>query len=649
MSARSVAPYGTWQSSVTPALIAQQALGLGGLMVDGDRFYWLEARPSEGGRSVLMSWHPDHGPRELTPPPVNVATRVYEYGGGAFRVTDGWIVYTDYRDHAVRLRSPDGVFRIIADVPGCRYADFWFDLPRRRVLAVREDYRNRSSALDPQHTIVALSLDPAYGEARTEAGRVLVSGPDFVAAPRLSPDGSRLAWKEWDHPDMPWTGSRVRLAELDRHGLPMPALLIAGSRHEAVAQPQFAPDGTLHFCSDRSGWWNLYRWQDGVAQPVAPVEAEIGAPDWLLAPRAYNFLDDGRILCWLIDEAIGYGALIADGQITRLDIGPIRGCPVPLGQGMAYIAVPPDRPMAILYQDRLETSDVRVIAVSGSPLIDRADISVGQPIRFPTWGGTAHAFFYEPRNARCIAPLDERPPLLVVAHGGPTDMATNSLSLPIQFWTTRGFAVVMVNYGGSSGFGREYRQRLDEQWGVVDVEDCIAAAQFLRGNGLVDPDRIAICGESAGGFTALSALAASEIFKAGAGHYPVTDPTQLPHETHKFESHYQDHLIGPLPDALDLYRKRSPIHNADRITVPVILFQGLDDKIVPPHQTEAMAERLADRSVPVAYYAFEGEGHGFRKAETIRRVLDLELSFYGQVFGFTPPGLDEEVTFPRLP
>jgi dipeptidyl aminopeptidase/acylaminoacyl peptidase len=448
---------------------------------------------------------------------------------------------------------------------------------------------------------------------------------------------------------MPWTGSQLRLAEFDHQGWPLPALRIAGSRHEAVAQPLFAPDGTLHFCCDRSGWWNLHAWIDGAARPLAPVPAEIGAPDWMLAPRYYNFREDGRILCWVIDEAVGHGALIADGQITRLDIGQIRGCPVPLGQGMAYVATAPDRPMAILYQDRLDGGDATVIAASGSPLIDRADISVGQPIRFPTRGGTAHAFFHEPRNARYVAPPDELPPLLVIAHGGPTDMATNSLSPPIQYWTTRGFAVAAVNYGGSAGFGRAYRQRLDGQWGIVDVEDCIAAARFLRDSGAIDPARIAIRGDSAGGFTTLSVLAATDLFKAGACHYAVTDPMQFRRETHKFEACYLDHLIGPLSDTLELYRQRSPFHNAHRITAPVILFQGLDDKIVPPHQTEIMAEILADRGVPVAYYSFAGEGHGFRLAETIRRVLDLELSFYGQVFGFTPPSLEEEVTFPHLP
>jgi dipeptidyl aminopeptidase/acylaminoacyl peptidase len=379
------------------------------------------------------------------------------------------------------------------------------------------------------------------------------------------------------------------------------------------------------------------------------VAAEIGGPDRMLAARHYNFLDDGRILCRMVDEGLMQAALVTQGQCTKLPIGQVRGCPVPFGRGMAYISAPPDRPLEILYQDRLEAGDARVIAVSGSPLIDRADISIGQPIRFSTSGGTAHAFFYEPRNSRCAAPAGELPPLLVMVHGGPTTQTVNALSLSIQYWTTRGFAIVDVNYGGSSGFGRDYRRRLDGQWGIIDVMDCIAAAEFLCGAGLVDPARVAIRGNCAGGFTTLAALAATSLFKAGVCHSPITDPIQFRQETHKLESHDQDHLIGPLPDALDLYHERSPLTNAHRITTPILLFQGLDDKIVPPRQTEIMAETLADRGVPVAYYAFAGEGHGFRKTETIRRMLDLELSFYGQVFGFTPPGLEEEVKFPHLP
>jgi dipeptidyl aminopeptidase/acylaminoacyl peptidase len=574
MPARTIAPYGTWQSPVTASAVTARPLSLHGLSADGDTLYWLESRPSEAGRTVLMRWSRERGTAEVTPAPANLLGRFYEYGGGAYRVSGGWIVYSEHSDNAVRLIDPDGTMRIIAQVAGCRYADFWFDPRRRRVLALREDQRRRPQ--DPEIAIVALALDPGEGGE----GEVLVRGPDFMAAPRLSPDGSQLAWLEWDHPNMPWDGTRLRLAELDGQGRPIVSIVVAGGEAESICQPLFAPDGTLHFSSDRSGWWNLHAWRRGAVQKLASVAGEIGGPDWLLAQRYYTFLDDGRILAMLVQDGIKRGALIAGGKVTPLDLGQIQGAPVPLGRGFAYLSATPDKPLAIRYRDGLGGED-RVIVLSAPPLLAAADISVGRPIRFTTSdGSTAHAFFYEPRNAGFAAPEGELPPLLVLCHGGPTGMAVNALSLAIQWWTTRGFAVVDVNYGGSTGFGRRYRHRLDGRWGVVDVEDCIAASRHLAESGLVDPDRIAISGGSAGGFTVLSALAVSRLFKAGASHYGIADPMQFRRETHKFETRYLDRLIG-IPDEV-LYRRRSPVARAGRITVPVIFFQGLDDRIVPP-------------------------------------------------------------------
>jgi dipeptidyl aminopeptidase/acylaminoacyl peptidase len=635
MSAQTIAPYGTWDSPVTTAALTSRPLSLGGLSADSDTLYWLESRPSEAGRTALVRWSRERGTEEVTPAPANLLGRFYEYGGGVYRASGGWIVYSEHRDSAVRLIAPDGTVRVIAQVPGCRYADFWFDWKRWRVLALREDQRRRPQ--DPEIAIVALALDP--GEAG--AGEVLVRGPDFLAAPRLSPDGSQLAWLEWDHPNMPWDGTRLRLAELDAQGRPIASIVVAGGETESIVQPLFVPDGTLHFSSDRSGWWNLHAWREGTVQPLAPVAGEIGGPDWLLALRYYSILDDGRILAVLIQDGIKRGILIAEGKITPLGLGQIQGNPVPIGDGFAYILAPPDQPLAIRYREDIAGED-RVIALSAPPLLNAADISIGRPIRFTTSDGTtAHAFFYAPCNAGFAAPAGELPPLIVLCHGGPTSMATNALSLAIQWWTTRGFAVVDVNYGGSTGFGRAYRHRLDGRWGVVDVEDCIAAARHLAESGLVDPGRIAISGGSAGGFTVLSALAASPVFKAGASHFGIADPMQFRRETHKFEARYLDRLIGRPDD--ELYRRRSPLARAGRITAPVIFFQGLDDRIVPPSVTDTMVEAMCERGLPVAQYCFAGEGHGFRTAETIRRVLDLELSFYGSVFGFTPPGIAESV------
>jgi dipeptidyl aminopeptidase/acylaminoacyl peptidase len=641
-----IAPYGSWASPVTLDLITRQTITMHTLFGDGDALYWLEGRPDEGGRSSLMRWTPAGGKDEVTAAPINVRTRVYEYGGGAYHVSGGWVVYSDFRDDSVWVLPPGESPRRIATAPGCRYADFRFDLPRRRVLAVREDHRNRP-AIDPEMAIVALPVDPAAGMAD---GVVLVSGPGFLAAPRLSPDGAKLAWVEWHHPNMPWDRTKLRLAELDAAGRQRLSVQVAGDLAESVLQPLFAPDGTLHFISDRTDWWNIYAWRDGAVVPVAPVTAEIGGPEWLLDQRYYDFLADGRIVCTVVEDGIRTAKLVEDTRFVPLDLGVTRGCPVPLGAGFAYRFMPPDGPEAIIYRDGIAGPDTEIIAAAGPALLGKSDISIGMPIRFKTSGGSlAHAFFYAPTNARFTSTDSELPPLLVISHGGPTAMSDNIFSLFIQWWTTRGFAVADVNYGGSTGYGRRYRQRLERQWGVVDVEDCIAAARYLTATGWVDPARIAIRGESAGGYTALAALAASDVFKAGASHFGITDPMLMALETHKFESRYLDKLIGPLPEADALYRQRSPLAQVDRITAPVIFFQGLDDKIVPPHQAEAMAEAMADRFLPVAYYAFAGEGHGFRKAETIRRVLDLELSFYGQIFGFTPPGLEERVILPNLP
>ena len=646
MTARQTAPFGSWASPVTTELMTGRTVGIGSLAADGEALYWLEARPNEAGRSALIRWTESQGKVELTAPPINVGTRVHEYGGGAFAAAEGWVVYGEKADGAVWLIAPGEAARQIVAMPGCRYADFCFDLERRRVLAVREDHRNRPET-DPEAAIVALPLET--GTPAATDGEVLVRGPDFLAAPRLSPDGQRLAWIEWDHPDMPWDATRLRLAALDASGRPQDAALIAGTIRESVVQPLFAPDGTLYFNSDRTGWWNLYAWRDGAARPIAPVEAEIGGPAWVFAQRYFAILPDGRLLACVVEDGVRRAALIADGRLIRLDIGPVQECPVPTGDGLAYVAVPPDAPPSIIRLGTLAGGLGETVTVAGPAVLAPEDVSAGASIRFPTLDGqTGHAFFYPPRNGRFEGPAGELPPLIVVSHGGPTAMTTNGFSLGIQWWTTRGFAVLDVNYGGSTGFGRPYRERLNGQWGVVDVEDCVAAARQVARQGLADPARLAIRGGSAGGYTTLAALATADVFKAGASHYGVADPAMLARDTHKFEARYLDNLIGKLPEAAAVYRARSPLDQVGGMACPVIFFQGLDDKVVPPNQAEAMVEAMAARQLPVAYYSFAGEGHGFRKAETIRRVLDLELSFYGKIFGFDPPGLAETVVLRNL-
>jgi dipeptidyl aminopeptidase/acylaminoacyl peptidase len=637
-----IAPYGTWVSPVSVELMTEAAIGLSGLCVDGQDLYWLEARPSENGRTVLCRRRADGEIKDLTPPPFNVGSRVHEYGGGAYAVAAGVVVVSERADGSVWLIEAGRLPRRIETPEGCRYADFEFDLPRRRVLAVREDHRARPPT-DPKAAIVALPLDPDRAET------ILVEGPDFLSSPRLAPGGERLAWIAWDHPDMPWDGTRLFVADVTKDGAVETPRLAAGEIPEAIVQPEWSANGALYFCSDRTGWWNVYALRGVATDSLAPVEAEIGGPHWVFRRHYYDFLADGRVVAAIVRDGIRTAVLIADGKIAPRGIGQVHDCPRPLGDGLAYIATPPAGPPSICLSPKLDGGAPLVIRAAAPAVLPEATISLGEPIGFATRGGTGHAFWYPPKNRDCEGPSGELPPLVVLSHGGPTSMTTNSFSLNIQWWTSRGFGVVDINYGGSTGYGRAYRERLYGQWGVVDVEDCAAAANYLVERGLVDGSRLVIRGGSAGGFTTLAALTSLDLFKAGASFYGVGDLMLLAKDTHKFESRYLDRLIGPLPQARVLYEERSPVHHIDRLACPVIFFQGQDDKTVPPNQAETMVEALTARRLPVAYYSFAGEGHGFRKALTLRRALELELDFYGRVFGFTAPGLSERVEIANMP
>jgi dipeptidyl aminopeptidase/acylaminoacyl peptidase len=652
---KTTAPYGTWISPVTTKLMTEAAIGLSVLAVDQGDLYWLESRPGEAGRTALCRRAADGSIADVTPSPINVGSRVHEYGGGAYAVKDGTIIFSERKDGSVWIIGKGAEPLKLPTPEGCRYADFEFDVPRGRVLAIREDHRDRPPT-DPKAAIVALSLD--HG-----AEQVLVEGPDFLSSPRLSPDGQRLAWIAWNHPDMPWDSSKLFLADLSAGGLIGKSENLTGPMRQSIVQPRWSDDGMLYFSSDRTGWWNLYRLRDDQIEPVAPIAEEIGGPHWVFGQRSYSFLADGRIIAMISQNGIRTAAIIDGGKIMPLAIGQVHEAPLVLDSndverdasgkpvstfphpalGLAYIATPRTQSPFVAILPSIE--DATPIAIrSGAPaVLPEGSISIGEPMDFPTRGTVGHAFWYPPRNENYEGPPGTLPPLVVLSHGGPTSMTTNGFSLAVQWWTTRGFGVVDVNYGGSTGFGRPYRESLNGTWGIVDVEDCAAAAIALADRGLVDRDRIVIRGGSAGGFTTLAALTSTHVFKAGASLYGVADLKLLASDTHKFESRYLDGLIGPLPQTEALYVERSPVHHIDRLTCPLIFFQGLDDKTVPPNQAETMVEAIAARGLPVAYYAFEGEGHGFRKAETIRRVLDLELGFYGRVFGFAPPGLDEEV------
>jgi dipeptidyl aminopeptidase/acylaminoacyl peptidase len=638
---KAVAPYGTWVSPVSVELMTRAAIGLGSLSADGQDLYWLEARPSESGRTVLCRRRADAGVEELTVAPLNVGSRVHEYGGGAYAVAAGVVVFSERTNGTVWVIEAGRPTRRIETPEDCRYADFECDLRRRRVLAVREDHRDRPPT-DPKAAIVALPLDPGGTEA------ILVEGPDFLSSPRLSPSGERLCWIAWNHPRMPWDGTELYVADVTKEGALEAARLVAGETLEAIVQPGWATDGALTFCSDRTGWWNLYVLRDGKIEALAPVDAEMGGPHWVFRQHYHEFLPDGRIVASIVREGVRSAVLIANAKIAPLDIGQVQECPRRFGDGLAFIATPPAAPPSVCIVPRIGGAAPSIIRSAAPAVVPEESISIGEPIQFATRGDVAHAFWYPPRNRDYKGPVGALPPLIVLSHGGPTSMTTNSFSLSVQWWTSRGFGVVDINYGGSTGYGRAYRERLTGQWGVVDVEDCAAAANHLSEHGLVDAARLVIRGGSAGGYTTLAALTSLNLFKAGASYYGVGDLMLLAKDTHKFESRYLDQLIGPLPQAQTLYRERSPVNHVDSLACPVIFFQGEDDKTVPPNQAETMVEAMTARGLPVAYYSFAGEGHGFRQAETLRRVLELELDFYGRVFGFTAPGLSERVEIANM-
>ncbi|MBX5477341.1 MAG: S9 family peptidase, partial [Clostridia bacterium] len=487
-----------------------------------------------------------------------------------------------------------------------------------------------ASDREAENTIVAVDLD-------TGRATVLVSGADFYAAPRLSPDGRKLCWLSWNHPNMPFDGTDLWVADVAPDGSLGPARHVAGGPDESIFQPEWSPDGVLHFVSDRTGWWNLYRLEEGGPRALAPMEAEFGEPQWVFGLSTYAFAGPDQIVCKYEKNAFAHLATLdlRTGELRRLDlpftvIQSVRA----RGRRVCFVGGAPDRPGAVVDLD-LGTGAFRELRRSTDVEIDPGYVSVPQAIEFPTQGGrTAHALYYAPRNRDFEAPEGERPPLLVLSHGGPTAHSRPVFNLGLQYWTSRGFAVVDVNYGGSSGYGRAYRDRLKGMWGVVDVDDCVAAALHLAERGLVDRNRLAIRGGSAGGYTTMAALVFRDVFKAGASHFGVSDLETLARDTHKFESRYLDSLVGPYPERRDLYVERSPIHSIDRLSCPMIFFQGLEDRVVPPSQAEAMVAKLREKGIPVAYLAFEGEGHGFRKAENIKRTLEAELYFYSRIFGF---------------
>ncbi len=644
---RTIVPYGAWESPVSTEMLTTGALRFEGIAVDDGDVYWVESRPDEAGRCAVMRLPADGGMSEVTTPAHNARTRVHEYGGGALAVSNGVAYFSNFSDQRLYRRPVDGSEAPAAITPeiAVRYADATVDDARARLICVAEDHRR--AGREAENLLVSV---PTRGGEPAPVHR----GFDFYASPRLSPDGRQLAWVCWNHPNMPWDATELWVADVGADGaVTSPRRIAGGTGGEvSVLQPAWGPDGTLYCVSDASGWWNLHRWNGERLAPVLAMEAEFGLPPWLFGMCRYAVLDADRIVAHygntdgirlgLIDVATGHVCEIATpfttfGFFAAASRGRLLCVAASAETGSALVAIDAD------------SGEGETLRRGSEPRLDPSYVSRAEPIACPSAEDrTSHAYYYPPRNPAFRAPDGERPPLLTFIHGGPTGSTDPGFRLAIQYWTTRGFAVVDVDYGGSTGYGTAYRRLLRGGWGVVDREDCEAAARYLVARGDVDPARLAIRGGSAGGYTTLCALAFGNVFTAGASHYGVSDAAALARDTHKFESRYLDALIGPWPERADLYEQRSPIHAVDRLSCPVIFLQGLEDAVVPPDQTERMADALRRKGLPVACLMFEGEQHGFRQAANIRRAAEAELCFYGRIFGFSPAGAVEPVEIDNL-
>ncbi len=664
------APYGSWTSPVTVDQLTSASVGLSEVRVDGDHLYWLESRADQEGRtSVWRAPWAGGDAVEVTPPAANVRTRVHEYGGGAYAVQAGTLVYTELSDGRV-YRVVDGLAEALTPTGAFRFADLRVHPDLGLVLAVREDHSAEGEAVN---TIVALDLAGAGasggplsgGSAST--GTVLCSGADFFATPELSPDG-RLAWVQWDHPAMPWDATALRVGVLAGDAATgwhvADATTVAGGPEVSAVDPRWTPDGTLVFVDDRSGWWNLYAWGDGesAARALHPTDAEFTQPAWVLGQTPYVVLDDDQLLCTVNRSGSESVALLrpSTGELTPVTAEGTGAQDLAAGPGgAAAVLTCPDRPTELAVFDLtgpdLTSPDLTspdagwTVRRRSSSLELPADaLSLAQSVSWPSALGEVHGFYYPPTNPAYTAPDGDRPPLITLSHGGPTAFSPPSLRLAYQFWTSRGYAILDVNYGGSTGYGRAYRERLQGRWGLVDVADCADGALALGARGLAHPDQLVVKGGSAGGYTTLRALTATTVFAAGISQYGIGDLEALALDTHKFESRYLDGLVGPYPEARDVYTERSPLSHVDALAAPILLLQGTEDKVVPPAQAEGMADAARRKGLPVALLMFEGEGHGFRRADSIRRSMDAQQCFLGRLFGFTPADPVEPVEIENL-
>ncbi|MEM8828536.1 MAG: S9 family peptidase [Cyanobacteria bacterium P01_G01_bin.19] len=644
MKTPQVATFGSWASPITSDSIVSKSIGIGEISISENNIYWLEKRPQEKGRSLVVGYFGDRGIKNVTPAPLSVRSKVHEYGGGAYVVKGNTIYFSNYSDGKIYQQLLNRQPQPLTNKPYQRYADLIVDSDRNRLICVCEDHKEKNK--EPQNRLVTIDL--TTGKIAT-----LVAGDDFYSSPRIAPDGGKICWLSWNHPHMPWDSSYLWLADFDDGGGVREPQLVAGGKAESICEPQWDQDGRLYFSSDRTNWWNLYcRDRDGTVNILHQMAAEFAYPHWVFGLSTYDFIGQERLICaYSVDGRWHLGSI--DLNTNRFEEIKTRYTNISDVKGsedgfVVFVGGTPTETTAVVKLD-LNTKKEQILKRTGDLTIDPDYLSLPEAIAFSTSDSlTAHGWYYPPTNKDYVAPARELPPLIVKSHGGPTAAASVDLNLRIQYWTSRGFGYLDVNYGGSIGYGRQYRQRLDSNWGIVDVDDCVNGAKHLVKEGLVDGDRLVITGSSAGGYTTLAALTFRDVFKAGASYYGVSNLESLTEDTHKFESHYLDRLIGKYPEEKSIYRERSPIHYTDRLNCPVIFFQGLKDRVVPPNQAEIMYESIKEKQLPVAYVAFEQEAHGFRISDNIKRALDSEFYFYSRVFGFQPAESIEPVEIINL-
>ncbi|MEI8365007.1 MAG: S9 family peptidase [Parachlamydiaceae bacterium] len=622
------APYSTWTSPITPEKIAEGSNCITHMLIDGGDTYWCEMRPANKGRSTIVRRESSGKLQDVTPPEFNSRTLVHEYGGGSFTVANGIVYASNSIDNALYVIKPgeaphkltEGQTKEGSQHTGTRFADL--QLSFHGIIAVAEHHQPGKAV----ENFLALI------DIKTGTYKKLAGGCDFYSSPAISPDGKKIAWLSWNHPHMPWTWTELWIAEIGKNGLLAHPQRIAGETPESILCPQWSPDGTLYFVSDRSnGWWNIHRFGD-IIENICPIKAEVGEPLWLFGKPTYAFLDEDIVFTYNSMGKWNLGVL--DPQTKQWQ--PVDRPSVVIHQlrsgksCVRFLEGYTDRDDALIELKTIQNSVLRDCTklYCTKPSIDPGYISTGQHIAFPSENRTSYGFYYPPRNKDFQGMPGTQPPLIVTIHGGPTGQARASFNLKHQFWTSRGFAVLDVNYGGSSGYGRPYRQLLDRNWGVVDVEDCINGALYLAGNGLADRNNLFIRGGSSGGYTTLAVLVSTNIFRAGASYYGIADITALAKDTHKFEASYNDELMGKYSDEKDVWEARSPINSVDKISTPLIIFQGEDDAIVPKNQSIMIYEALKSRGISVEIHIYPEEAHGFRQAANICDALTKEAAFF---------------------